>query len=738
MIKEQPLSVKKGGNRMAQQQLAQKGQELACLVEQAACCVNMLSPSDISEAPKLHEVLSRIAQDAAQTADGTQQDELLQQFNSKTQEAVEQLEGILRRDVQDTAQALDNVSKAISMLQNMIGRMEQPKAACQDEESSSLTMPGAKPQGEGSICAVVIGPDSGMQAGQAADAKTPTIAQDDIPLVLDFIAEANEHIETAEASVLELETKPDDKELVNKIFRAFHTIKGTAGFLNLVEIGSLAHSAENLLDLARKDKLVLAGQSSDVVFESIDMMKKMLAELKTSVEAGKSIPSQDRLPRVLARLKAASEGQALAVSLNAPDAKKTDTVLDTILQDSSAVQKKESAAEASTYLSDEKIKVSTTRLEKLVNMTGELVIAHLMVSEQVSGSPVSEHELVHKVSHQGKIVRELQELSMSMRMVPIQGVFQKMARLARDLAHKAGKEVTFVTAGEETELDRTIVDKIADPLVHMVRNALDHGIEPPEERVKTGKSAAGLLALRAFHQAGNIVIEIEDDGKGLDKERILKKAIGNGLVEAGQQLSEEEVFALIFHAGLSTAEKVTSVSGRGVGMDVVKKNVESLRGKIDISSQQGKGTKFTIRLPLTLAVIDGQVVRVGQERFIIPIGSIVRTLRPTAGQIASVQTRGHVLVERGELIPLVRLHKLFDISSTIENAIQGLLVIVEEDGKKCCFLVDDLLSQQQVVIKSLGDGLGRVKGISGSAIMGDGRVSLIFDVPGLIALAQNR
>jgi two-component system chemotaxis sensor kinase CheA len=270
----------------------------------------------------------------------------------------------------------------------------------------------------------------------------------------------------------------------------------------------------------------------------------------------------------------------------------------------------------------------------------------------------------------------------------------------------------------------------------MVRNSVDHGIESLQQRAEAGKNPIGQVELRAFHQAGNIVIEIEDDGKGLDRERILKKAIDNGIVESGQDLSDEQVFKLIFHAGLSTAQKITSISGRGVGMDVVRKNIESLRGKIDISSIKGKGTIFTIRLPLTLAIIDGQIVKVGDDRYIIPINSIVQTHRPQANQLSSVQNRGEMVTMRGRLLPLVRLYNLFSTVPTTEDPTESLLVIVEEDGKKCCLLVDELLGQQQVVIKSLGEGLGKVKGVSGGAIMGDGKVSLILDIPGLMEVAQ--
>ncbi len=337
-----------------------------------------------------------------------------------------------------------------------------------------------------------------------ATPKATTISEEDAPLVLDFITEAGEHIETAESALLELENHPGDGELVNKIFRAFHTIKGMAGFLNLSDIQSLAHSAENLLDLARKNQLVMAGVNSDVSFESIDALKKMLAGLKNSLESGSPIAAFEPLPGLLEKLKAAAEGRAPSVPQPAPAPQpaassqsaavsqpaagaqspaarqeETDKKLDAILEESPDARKGKTAGASGVLTADDKVKVSIARLDSLINLAGELVIAQLMVAEQVNSSESFEHELARKVSHQGKIVRELQELSMAMRMVPVQGVFQKMSRLARDLMRKAEKHVDFVTSGEETELDRTVVDKIADPLVHMVRNAIDHGVERP-------------------------------------------------------------------------------------------------------------------------------------------------------------------------------------------------------------------------------------------------------------------
>ncbi len=650
----------------------------------------------------------------------------------------------------DLIALLENASKSSSN-----PTAEVPEATPEDATASPKTQ---EPTAEVPVDA----------AEPPAQAPSETIVlEEDVELVMDFVAEAREHIEAAEGGLLDLESKPEDQEVLNLIFRAFHTIKGMAGFLNLTELGSLAHSAENLLDLARKGELLLTGHYTDLVFQSIDMIKTMVAELQVAVEHNSPVPAQNGLAELLTLLRKATDKDAVnavaAESGTAPQASE-ETVTATCDQGQagqermaepaseptqgtraaatpkSVASKKEverrSGGDRRASVVDEKIKVSTTRLDNLVNMAGELVIAQLMVAEEVTNNLELHYGLNQKVAHQGKIVRELQELSMSMRMVPIAGVFQKMARLVRDLSHKAGKDIHFVTKGEDTELDRNMVDKIADPLVHMIRNSIDHGVEAPEGRRAAGKSGTGNIELRAFHQAGHIVIELEDDGKGLDKDRILKKAIDNGVVDANQEMSDEEIFKLIFHAGLSTAQKITDVSGRGVGMDVVKKNIESLRGKIEISSVPGQGTTFTIRMPLTLAIIDGQIVRIGTNRYIVPINSIIRTLSPKREQLSSLQNRGEMVMVRGRLLPLVRLYKLFDVAPSSEDPTEALLVIVEEDGRQCSLLVDELLSQQQVVIKSLGEGLGRVEGVSGGAIMGDGKVSLILDIPGLMELAQ--
>ncbi len=391
-----------------------------------------------------------------------------------------------------------------------------------------------------------------------------------------------------------------------------------------------------------------------------------------------------------------------------------------------------------TTVATEAIKVDANRLDQLVDLIGELVIAESMVVREVELRGDIYGDLSRHVSQLDKITRELQLMAMSLRMIPIKSTFQKMARLVRDLSKKTGKLIEFHMSGEETELDKTVVDKIGDPLVHMVRNAVDHGIEDnPEDRVKAGKPPVGNIYLRAFHSGGNIIIEIEDDGKGLDREAIIKKAKEKGLIRSEEGLSDRDVWNLIFEPGFSTAKVVTEVSGRGVGMDVVKKNIESLRGQVEIHSTPGKGTVFTIRLPLTLAIIDGMVVRVGGERYVIPTLSIVISLKPEKNSIHSVANKGEVLNFHGRLINLYRLAKLFDIPDAIEDYTEGTVVVVESGGTQIGILVDEILGQQQIVIKSLGELLKNIPGIAGGAIMPDGRVGLIIDVAGIIKLAES-
>jgi two-component system chemotaxis sensor kinase CheA len=348
----------------------------------------------------------------------------------------------------------------------------------------------------------------------------------------------------------------------------------------------------------------------------------------------------------------------------------------------------------------------------------------------------NDQKLYHNLGQLNQITSGLQRIAMSMRMVPIKSTFQKMVRLVRDLAKNAGKEVALEMSGEDTEIDRNVVDELYEPMVHMIRNAVDHGMESPDEREAAGKERRGSVLLRAFHRGGNIVIEIEDDGRGLNREAILEKALSRELIPEDHKLTDAEICNLIFHPGFSTAEKVTDVSGRGVGMDVVKKAIEKLRGRVEINTRPGLGSTFVINLPLTLAIIEGMLVRVGKERYIIPALAILESFRPSRDQYSTVEGKGEMIRTRGSLVPLVRLHRIFGVESDFEQPWEGLVVAVEHEDKKMCLLLDELLGKEEVVIKSLGGGLRNIKGIAGGAILGDGRVGLILDMSGIHDVAR--
>ncbi|MFQ5962935.1 MAG: chemotaxis protein CheA [Candidatus Scalinduaceae bacterium] len=386
-------------------------------------------------------------------------------------------------------------------------------------------------------------------------------------------------------------------------------------------------------------------------------------------------------------------------------------------------------AQRQSRLQSRTVKVNTTKLDNLFDLVGELVITNTLVCGEMES--VGNNGISKNLSQLSKITKDIQDQVMSMRMVPLKQTFQKMSRLVRDVSLHAGKKIKLIVSGEDTELDKNVIEEIADPLVHILRNSIDHGIEPEDERASKGKSKEGTIRLSAFHRGGNIVIEIEDDGKGLQKDKILKKATEKRLIDDHSGLSDNQIYNLIFTPGFSTAEKVTNISGRGVGTDVVKKNIEKLRGKVEVTSDEGKGTLFTIKLPLTLAIIDGIVVNVGDARYIIPTTSIKESIRPKKEEISTIKNQGEVINMRGNLFPLVRLHKLYNINTTKTSPWEAIVVIVEAEGGRFSLLVDELLGQQQVVIKSLGERFKNIKGISGGAILGDGKVGLILDTSGI-------
>ncbi len=383
------------------------------------------------------------------------------------------------------------------------------------------------------------------------------------------------------------------------------------------------------------------------------------------------------------------------------------------------------------------IRVGIDKVDNVINLVGELVITQSMLQRfGEEGAVFDNEELREGLNELERNTRELQQTVMQIRMLPISFSFNRFPRLVRDISGKMGKQIELVIKGEQTELDKTVLEKIGDPLVHLVRNSLDHGIETPEERRAAGKAETGVLTLNAYHAGGNIVIEVRDDGRGLPREKILAKARSRGLVDEDEELSDEQVHNLIFSAGFSTAENVSEISGRGVGMDVVKRNITDLGGSVDVQSEEGKGCTFTVRLPLTLAILDGQLVTVGNDIYVISLVSIIESIQVRAEQIHGIAGGCELYRVRGEYLPIVRLNRCFGLASGTEELTEGLLVVVESDGTRVGLFIDDLLGQQQVVIKSLETNFRQVEGLSGATILGDGTVALIIDVPGLIKRAH--
>lgn len=588
------------------------------------------------------------------------------------------------------------------------------------------------------------GDDGSCESG---DVPTEHLEFDADPETLhDFVTESREHIDAAEAQLLVIENDASNQEALNAIYRSFHSLKGLASFLGLAEIQELAHHCESMLNLARESKLTLQDRAFELALASIDAFRMQvdLAENWLSTGKLKSNPDLPAFFAQLAEVNAALPGSSI-------DAQKKPQVEhlasaqshEPIPQLPALDDKPAFATRSSRTVSNvrECIKVDRPRLDHLINVIGELVIGQAMLQEEVSSALGARKELP-ALTHLNKTVRDLQELSLSLRMVPVSSVFQKMARVVRDLARKLGKEVRFHTKGDETELDKTVVDQIGDPLLHMVRNALDHGLELPTERAKAGKPTRGEISLKAFHEGGNIYIELQDDGRGLDPEQILQKAIERNVVSPDQELSESEIIELVFAPGFSTAAEVTDVSGRGVGMDVVRKSVEALHGHVSLQSKLGVGTKIAIRLPLTLAILDGLSVRVGEEIYVLPILSVVESYSAKPSELRDIAGRGEVVLVRGDVLPLIRLNRILQSANVPpgkDSAEENLLVVIVEEGtKRYALMVDELVGQSQVVIKNLQTNYRRVEGIAAATILGDGRVSMILDLSGLVSISSSR
>ena len=630
--------------------------------------------------------------------------------------------------VRDRAEAggFEEVTRIASEL---CAALNSPDRNARDELSRAL---------EGGVAAMQQALENCSAPAAAAAPVEYSLAQDP-ELLSDFVLEAREHLAAVENRSLALEQDPCNAEAINSIFRAFHTIKGLAGFLELNDVREVSHNVETALDLARNGKLSVTSHVIDVVLECADFLKICVSAVDSKLHGHEAQAAPDYtglLERVrnlmtdepepgvpAAHLQVSAGSPSPAPPVAVPSAEPAATP---------------SAGRPQTLREEAKsVKVDTGKLDYLVDMAGELVIAQSMVRHDPDLATLKSPRLQRNLAQLARITAELQKTSMSMRLVPIGQLFQRVARQVRDLSRKMGKPAELDISGEETEIDRTIVEELADPLMHMVRNSLDHGIEDPDVRAEAGKNPMARIGLRACHQAGHIVIAISDDGRGLDAERILAKAMEKGLIGNPEHLSESEVFHLIFEPGFSTAAQVTDVSGRGVGMDVVRKQIEKLRGHVEIQSIPGQGATFTLKVPLTLAIIDGLVVGVGPERYILPLFAVREMFRPAPEAIFTVQNRGEMVMMRGNLLAVVRLYRKFGVNPRSEDPCQGLLIVAEGEGQRFCLMVDELIGKQEAVIKSLGDTFKDIPGIAGGAILGDGRVALILDPAGLIKAGEH-
>lgn len=533
-----------------------------------------------------------------------------------------------------------------------------------------------------------------------------------------FFEEAQEHLDSMESLLLALDVSNPEDEQLNAIFRAAHSIKGSASTFGFPDMAAVTHELETLLDRVRKKELALTEEIVDITLVAKDLLRNQLA----FHQGGETFDEAD-IKSICSAIQKLASGENTAVEQKPKVAE--------IIEASDVVTPK--ATTGSTASAS--IRVGVEKVDQLINLVGELVITQSMLAQTAQVEFIENERLYERLQQLERNTRELQESVMSIRMLPVSSVFSRFPRLVRDLAGQLGKQIELRTFGEATELDRGVIEKITDPLTHLIRNSVDHGIEMPDQRVENGKSAKGILTLSAFHQGGSVIIQIKDDGAGLNRDRILNKARERGL-SVTENPTDQEVWALIFAPGFSTADVVSDVSGRGVGMDVVRRNIESLGGRVDIASETGLGTTITIRLPLTLAIMDGMSIGVGDQLYIVPMTAIIESLRPAASDIKFIAGQGRLVFVRGEYLPMIALYEVFGLKPVQKNPEDGILVIVDTELGRAALFVDELLGQRQVVIKSLESNYRKVPGISAATIMGDGSVSMILDVSETVRLGR--
>ncbi|MDX2225736.1 MAG: chemotaxis protein CheA [Verrucomicrobiae bacterium] len=540
--------------------------------------------------------------------------------------------------------------------------------------------------------------------------------ESDLDMAREFSSEFRENLHRAEQCILALERNPSDSETINALHRAFHNIKGDSGFLNLVSLSRVSHELETLLETARQRALPVSSRMASLMLRCLDLLKSVAHEMDLQI-SGKNPSTPIPVPAA-----------ALVAELSDPALLQSSAPSGPSAEDVSLPSGNSNEGDRAT------VKINTSKLDALVDLAGEMVIAHSLIEQDPLLVDMKNTRLGDHFSQLTRITRDIQKMAMQLRMVPVRPVFARMSRLVRDLSQKLGKPVSLQLEGEDTEIDRGVIDILAAPLVHMIRNSMDHGLESPADRKKAGKPETGIIRLRAFHRGGHIVVEISDDGAGLNRVQILRKAMEKGLLQSSHSLSDRDIDFLIFKPGFSTASTVSDISGRGVGLDVVLQGVQKINGSIDLHSIPGAGTTFTITVPLTLAIIEGIMIGAGTQTFVLPSVAIREMFSCDSRPPIMAHHNCPVVSFRGELIPVLHLADYLSIPSPSKSTSRGIIVIIEAENRTRALQVDSLLGKAEFVVKGLDEGLAASRKFAGATILGNGQAGLILNVIPIVHL----
>ncbi len=699
-----------------------------------------------------------------------------------THEAETLLDVFLKEKVPITTEALDVVYETIDILRKLISTIEKELS---DESGKDVAAAQAKKIAE-TIAKLRAGPagdkpnaDEGRNADDGRNTDGNAIVENALvekKMIQRYLGECADLVDGAERKALALSAGKDPREDINDIFRAVHTIKGNAGFFGHAALETSCQEFEGLLEKARSVSGAPAETLVSSILSHVDRIRSIIATVtvvsaetnaerayeetrKTDDGSGEAVMRRDPVSEGSIRTETAPAYKPLGEILVDMGVVESQAVSDALAEQERPlgeilVQKgvvdrehvtsalrlqKESAPLAEQEPQHEivrrEIRVDTAKLDKLFELVGELITAESMLVNCPDLEGINLDRFNKSFASLSKISREIQETTMMVRMIPLDGLFQKMTRLVRDLSRKFDRPIQLQVSGQDTEMDKNVIEQVADPLVHILRNAVDHGIEKKEDRVAAGKSESGTIRLNAKYEGSEIWISVSDDGGGLDRERILAKAAEKGLVAGDASgLPDDEVWAFLFEPGFSTSETVSEVSGRGVGLDVVKRNIERIRGRVTVRTAPGEGTEFTLAIPITMAIIDGITVRVGSSRYSIPLSDIIEFVKVAPKQITRTDVDRETINVRSEFIPLIRLHDVFNVKTAVTEPTEGIIIVVQNNGMKACLLIDEVVGNQQIVIKSLSEYLGKVEGISGCSILGDGNVSFIVDTGRLLSL----